>query len=111
MVNFNSEGIEDFQGPSEDQVINLCMRMGRMVLSKIDCLVVTLGKYGVLVLRNEHCDDKFPLRGSRLEKPASGLVSATHYPSANEDLLPRSNIKSVSGAGDWYVKAHVFSVC
>ena len=98
MVNFNSEGPFDFKGPSEDQVINMCVRMGRHVLGTLNCLVVTLGRYGVLILRDELCDEKFPLR-EQFEK--LGLVSATHYPSMNEDLLPRTSIKSVSGAGDW----------
>ena len=102
MLNFNSEGIVDFQGPTEDQIINMCIRMGRNVLSKIDCLIITLGKYGVLVLRNEHCDERFPLQGRLSGRNASlGLASATHYPSASEDLLPQAQIKSVSGAGDW----------
>ena len=102
MLNFNTDGIVDFKGPTEDQIINTCIRMGRNVLSKVNCVVVTLGEYGVLVLRNERCDEKFPLRGQLSQKMASpGLVSATHYPSANEDVLPRTYIKSVSGAGDW----------
>ena len=102
MVNFNSEGPFDFKGPSEDQVIDMCVRMGRHVLSTLNCLVVTLGRYGVLILRDELCDERFPLTEQlqgRIGK--SGLVSATHYPSMNEDLLPRASIKSVSGAGDW----------
>lgn len=102
MLNFNTDGIVDFKGPSEDQVINACIRMGRNVLSKIDCIIVTLGEYGVLVLRNEHCDKQFPLQGQLSHNIASpGLVSATHYPSVSEDLLPKARIISVSGAGDW----------
>lgn len=101
MLNFNTDGIVDFKGPTEDQVIMLCIKMGRSVLSKIDCIVATLGEYGVLVLRNEHCDELFPLREQMSGRMVSGgLVSATHYPSANEDILPKERIISVSGAGD-----------
>ena len=111
MLNFNTDGIVDFKGPTEDQVIMLCIKMGRSVLSKIDCIVATLGEYGVLVLRNEHCDELFPLREQMSGRMVSGgLVSATHYPSANEDILPKERIISVSGAGDWWVTFNFITV-
>ena len=102
MMNFNSEGPFDFEGPTEDQIIQMCIRIGRNILGSVNCLIITLGRFGVLVLRNEGCDDPFPLKGQMPDKNhTSSVISATHYPSVGEDLLPRKDIISVSGAGDW----------
>ncbi len=101
MVNFNSSGPNDFSGPTEDQVISECMHMSRGIITMVKCLVITLGRFGVLVLRDESCDELFPVKNNMKERSSGGgLVSAVHYPAVNEDVLPRNKIKSVSGAGD-----------
>eukprot|EP00794_Sanderia_malayensis_P012071 gene12071-13315_t len=101
MENFNSDGSLDFSRPTEDQVITACIRMSRDILPKVTCLVITLGRFGVLVLRNELCDEPFPVKGNMTAcNEKAGLISATHYPSVNEDIVPDMKIRSVSGAGD-----------
>ena len=110
MLNFNYDGPFDFSGPSEDQLIASCIRMSKDVFTKVKCLVITLGRYGVLVLRDELCDADFHLSGNFNGKQKHcGLISATHYPSASDDILPPTSVRSVSGAGDRYVPFNCYN--
>ena len=89
---------DDTDSQSEEHVIQECIRMSKDILQKVQCLVITLGKHGVLICRNSPTSDPLPVRGSKVT--TSGLVSAVHYPAVDEDVLPADKIKSVSGAGD-----------
>ena len=74
----------DWFNISVDEVIFHSIEYAQCCLGIIDNLVISLGHYGVLHVRND----------------GSGST-AQHFQAAREDLLP-VNVKSVSGAGDRY---------
>nr|XP_006820370.1 PREDICTED: pseudouridine-metabolizing bifunctional protein C1861.05-like [Saccoglossus kowalevskii] len=64
------------------------------LLHHISCVIVTLGKDGVLVCRNTHAHQPLP-SGKKTKGTKKGLVSAVHFTATDSE-----NIVSVSGAGD-----------
>ncbi|XP_072041914.1 uncharacterized protein [Amphiura filiformis] len=88
----------DYETSFTDQ-LRECLQLSRILLQHIDCLVITLGENGALIVRNTEPEDKLICgKTNREDEELLGMTSAVHYPIGNVD--PDRKITSVSGAGD-----------
>ncbi|XP_048590104.1 pseudouridine-metabolizing bifunctional protein C1861.05 [Nematostella vectensis] len=102
----NSEAVASSNSSRNlDDIIEECLLLAQPLLAHIHCLVVTLGKNGVLVLRDTTADLPFPSKKNpRTPAMHHGLVSAVHYPA------PDVHVINVTGAGDSMTAAMVMSI-
>ncbi|EDO34183.1 predicted protein, partial [Nematostella vectensis] len=102
----NSEAVASSDSSRNlDDIIEECLLLAQPLLAHIHCLVVTLGKNGVLVLRDTTADLPFPSKKNpRIPAMHHGLVSAVHYPA------PDVHVINVTGAGDSMTAAMVMSI-
>ena len=77
-----------------DELVMECLKLAEPCLDRIHNIIITLGKHGVLVVRNKPSQTLFSQDSS-----SGGDRSAVYYPAVRNDLLPVA-VKSVSGAGD-----------
>lgn len=79
-----------------DDIIDECVLLSQPLLTRIHCLIITLGKHGVLVCRNTNAEHPFPTsRNTKLPSKHNHLVSAVHYPAPKI-----KDVVNVTGAGD-----------
>jgi len=92
-INPKIENIENTENIDEmrQHVVQLCQPL----LDTMDCVLVTLGKHGLMVVRRGDNSKSFPLAPWNRDLSKSEAVSASYYPAAEID-----EIISVSGAGD-----------
>ena len=81
---------------SLEDVLEECVLFSQPLMTRIHCLVITLGKNGVLICRNTAADHPFPTaRNSQLPSKHNHLVSVVHFPAPTvKDII------NVTGAGD-----------
>lgn len=82
---------------SLDDIITQCLKLCRPLMQHIHCVIVTLGKHGVLVCRDTEADTPFPTSSCLNDIPRRqhSLVSARHFPSGGQ-----VDVGNVTGAGD-----------
>jgi len=81
---------------SIDDIIEECLLFSQPIMTRVHCLVITLGKNGVLICRNTTADCMYPTaRKPQLPTKQNHLVSAVHYPALKID-----DVVNVTGAGD-----------
>ena len=83
--------------PSLDDILTQSVKLCRPLMQHIHCVIVTLGKHGVLVCRDTEADTPFPTSSQLNAIPTRqhNLVSARHFPSVGH-----MDIGNVTGAGD-----------
>ena len=84
-----------------EDIIDECLHLCQPLLSYIHCVIVTLGKDGILVCRNTPADIPFPTSYRRSDLPTKQqyLVSALHFPTSWDQHHP-PEIVNITGAGD-----------
>ena len=96
---------DPFMTMSLDDIISKSITMCHPLLQHLHCVIVTLGKHGVLVCRDTPANTPFlPIKEFKScgFSKHRGLVSAVHYP--NVPYAEPINVVNVTGAGDRYVK-------
>ncbi|XP_051886310.1 uncharacterized protein zgc:136858 isoform X2 [Pristis pectinata] len=79
-----------------DEVIDVALGMSRPLLKHLQCVIVTLGKHGVLLCSRSQ-DGAIPLQPRKAPQMSPSKLCAIHYPAISvrpEEML------NVSGAGD-----------
>lgn len=83
--------------PSLDDILTQSVKLCRPLMQHVHCVIVTLGKHGVLACRDTEADTPFPTSSQLNAIPTRqhNLVSARHFPSVGH-----VDIGNVTGAGD-----------
>ncbi|XP_031564349.1 pseudouridine-metabolizing bifunctional protein C1861.05-like [Actinia tenebrosa] len=91
---------------SLEDAIEECILLSQPLMTHIHCLVITLGKNGVLVCRNTAADHRFPTaQFSEMLTMYHELVSVVHFP------VPEvKDIVNVTGAGDSLAAAIIMAI-
>lgn len=95
------ENVQAQELPLEDIIIH-CLKLCKPLMQYIHCVIVTLGKHGVLVCRDTEADTPFPTSCSLKDIPTRqhSLVSARHFPAGSQ-----VNAGNFTGAGDSFAAA------
>lgn len=81
---------------SLENTIEECILLSQPLMTRIHCLIITLGRNGVLVCRDTSADHRFPTaQFSQMPAKHHELVSAVHFPAPEI-----KDVVNVTGAGD-----------
>ncbi|XP_059834071.1 uncharacterized protein zgc:136858 [Hypanus sabinus] len=79
-----------------DEVVEVALRMSRPLLKHLQCVIVTLGKHGVLLCSGRE-DGEISLQPRKASQTSPSDLCAAHYPAIS--IRPEEML-NVSGAGD-----------
>ena len=102
--------VEDLSKPL-DEILRECVELCRPLMDHISTIIVTLGKYGVVVCRDVPFDSPFAEDGKFFgvgKGKLNGLVSAMHFPAYGSEQ-GQVEVVSVTGAGDSLTAAFISS--